>query len=111
MKIDETISFLTESKKSFLQERIQQLLEKLNTIEYIILFGSYARGEERATSDMDLMVITENEVDRVLRGGLCSKFDEMHMDLIFYTLEKFKSSDCLLVNQVKQEGIVIWKRN
>lgn len=111
MKIDESISFLDKYKKAFLQKQIKQLIEKVDTLEYIILFGSYARGEERATSDMDVMVITQTEMNRLLRGELCSHFDENNMDLIFYTLEQFKDSDCLLVQQVKKEGIVIWKKN
>jgi len=111
MKIDESISFLDDAKKVFLQERIKQLIEKVDTIEYIILFGSYARGEERATSDMDVMAITQMEMNRLLRGELCSQFDENNMDLVFYTLEQFKNSDCLLVQRVKREGIVIWKKN
>ncbi len=111
MKIDESISFLNQNKKEFLQKQIIHLIEKVDTLEYIVLFGSYARGEERATSDMDVMVVTQTEMNRLLRGELCSQFDENNMDLIFYTLEQFKDSDCLLVQRVKKEGIVIWKKN
>ena len=68
MKIDESISFLNKNKKVFLQKRIKQLIEKVDMLEYIVLFGSYARGEERATSDMDVMAITQMETNRLLRG-------------------------------------------
>ncbi|MEG1742485.1 MAG: nucleotidyltransferase domain-containing protein [Acetivibrio sp.] len=111
MKIDESISFLDEAKRAFLQEGIKYLMETLQRPEYIILFGSYARGEEKAGSDMDLLVITKREVDRILKGKLCSRFEEKNMDLVFYTRDTFQTSQCLLVQQVKQEGIVLWKKN
>ncbi|MFA9463385.1 MAG: nucleotidyltransferase domain-containing protein [Velocimicrobium sp.] len=111
MKIDERISFLNETKRKFLLAQIKQLTKRVDTLEFIVLFGSYARGEERATSDMDLLVITEKETSRLLRGELCSLFDERNMDLVFYTLEQFKHSECLLIQKVKQEGIVLWKKS
>ncbi|MBB3171509.1 putative nucleotidyltransferase [Parvibacter caecicola] len=33
----------------------------------IYIFGSYARGEERPSSDVDIMVITEDDKERPLR--------------------------------------------
>lgn len=33
----------------------------------IYIFGSYARGEERPSSDVDIMVITENDDERPIR--------------------------------------------
>ncbi|MDK2808550.1 MAG: polymerase beta, Nucleotidyltransferase [Clostridiales bacterium] len=110
MKIDERLSFLSEERQRFLQKWILYLGESLDTLEYIVLFGSYARGEEKAASDMDIMVVTREVVSRTARGELCSVFDENNMDLIFYTLEQWKASDCLLVNRIQREGIVIWKR-
>ena len=111
MKIDEEISFFSKSKRILISEKIKQLVKEIATLQYIVLFGSYARGEETLTSDMDILVITEKPMERVLRGELCSKLEEERIDLVFYTLEQFKGSDCLFVNQIKQEGIILWKRN
>lgn len=111
MKIDEELSFLTNEKQAFLKEQIQMLRENLPDLNYIILFGSYARGEERAESDMDLLVLTHKESERQVRGELCSQLEEKQVDLVFYTQDIFQSSHCLLVQQVRQEGIVIWKKN
>lgn len=111
MKIDESISFLNHKKRALLQEWIKRLIKDVDDLEYIILFGSYARGEEITTSDMDIMVITQKENDRLIRGELCSQFNENNMDLVFYTVNQFINSECLLIQQVKQEGIVLWKRN
>lgn len=110
MKIDETISFLEKSTKNFIIEKIHCLVCRIPDLEYIILFGSYARMEHTIKSDIDLMAITSCIPDRLLRGDLCSKFEEENIDLVFYDAETFRSSDCLLVSQVKKEGIVLWKR-
>lgn len=110
MKIDENISFLDKNKKEFLQKKIKNLTENIPLLEYIILFGSYARADEKATSDIDLLVITGGETERLLRGELCSKFEEENVDLVFYTAEQFTESQCLFVKRVKEEGIVLWRR-
>lgn len=110
MKIDENLSFLRENKRVLLQKKITLLKEELDSLHYIILFGSYARGDEKATSDLDLLVLTEQEISREIRGGLCSEFEEENMDLIFYTMKQFEDSDCLLVSEVRKEGIVIWRQ-
>lgn len=110
MKIDESLSFLRENKKELLQKKIEKLTQEVESISYIILFGSYARGEEKAPSDLDILVLTEQELPREIRGGFSSVFEEENMDLIFYTVKQFKESDCLLVSQIRKEGIVVWKQ-
>lgn len=39
----------------YIQQKIQPILEEYN-ISYAALFGSIARGEDRKTSDVDLMI-------------------------------------------------------
>ena len=110
MKIDESISFLEGTTKTFIIKKIQYLISRIPDLEYIILFGSYARTEQTIKSDIDLMAITSCIPDRLLRGDLCSEFDEENIDLVFYDIETFRNSECLLVSQVKKEGIVLWKK-
>jgi predicted nucleotidyltransferase len=85
------------------------ILQTVSGVQKIVLFGSYARFEQTAVSDIDILVLTECEVAREIRGDLCSKFDELNSDLIFYTDEKFRNSDCLLVKQIRKEGVLLWK--
>jgi predicted nucleotidyltransferase len=40
-----------------------QFISSLSGVLQIYLFGSYAHGEQRKTSDIDLMVIIENDLD------------------------------------------------
>ena len=110
MKIDESLSFLRENKKALLQKIIANLKEEVEGLRYIILFGSYARGEEKATSDLDILLLTEQEITREIRGGLSSECEEKNIDLVFYTMEQFDASDCLLISEIRKEGIVVWKQ-
>ncbi|MFU0826429.1 MAG: hypothetical protein ACFWTJ_02670 [Lachnoclostridium sp.] len=81
-------------------------------ITNIILFGSCARGEVKITSDLDLLVLTKKPVDRALRGELRASCDEPYRnvttDLVFYTEEDFNRSDCLLVKNIKKDGVIVW---
>jgi predicted nucleotidyltransferase len=61
-----------------LQERKNYLVEKFGVME-IAIFGSYARGEQREDSDIDLIVD--------FKEG-CKTFDN-YMDLKFYLEELF----------------------
>jgi len=64
--------------QAFLQERKNDLAEKFGVIE-IAIFGSYARGEQRKDSDVDLIVD--------FKEGW-KTFDN-YMDLKFYLEELF----------------------
>lgn len=93
--------------------RLSKLIDLLLSSEIdptkIVLFGSYARAEYKVTSDLDILVLTDCEVPRTIRGELCSQFEELNSDLIFYTNEAFSNSECLFVKQVKKEGILLWE--
>lgn len=111
MKIDETLSFAEDTVKDRIKSKISYLVNHISNLEYIILFGSYARMEQKIESDIDLMAVTSESTDRLLRGELCSRFEEENIDLVFYDVDTFRESRCLLVSQVKKEGIVLWKRS
>lgn len=52
MKIDESISFLEGTTKTFIIKKIQYLISRIPDLEYIILFGSYARTEQTIKSEI-----------------------------------------------------------
>ena len=60
-------SYLTisseEEKQEFLgkQPLISKIVSELDTTDSILLFGSYAKGKERETSDIDLLIIKETD--------------------------------------------------
>jgi len=58
-------------KDSPIMEQIVSLVTSLVTPEKIILFGSYARGDNKQTSDIDIMVLIKNlENERNVTGML-----------------------------------------
>ena len=82
-------------------------------ISRIVLFGSCARNELRAGSDLDLLILTLRPVPRELRGELCGILAEekngIATDLIFYTEEEFGRSDCRLVQEIRKDGRILWE--
>lgn len=98
-----------------LQKDIAYILE-CNEIEVrqIILFGSCARGTYKVTSDIDVLVITEESVSRAVRGDIASELDEtldgVRTDVVFYAREVFEASDSLLCKQIKKEGVIIYSK-
>lgn len=110
MKIDISMGVLEPSTQEYLKNKIEYLSKHIPHLEYVILFGSYARLEQTISSDIDLLAITNGTTERLLRGDMCSSFEEDNIDLIFYDIDIFRTSDCLFVSQIKKEGIILWKR-
>ena len=87
----------------------------LGQMKQIILFGSCARREMRVTSDVDLLVIVDEQIGRAQRGEICSELeepmDQVHTDVIFYTQEQYEASTRIFTKQVKQDGIILYERS
>ncbi len=51
-----------EEKKEFLQKQpvIKKVVHEFDTKEIVVLFGSYAKGKETETSDIDLLIINKD---------------------------------------------------
>lgn len=81
-------------------------------LEKIILFGSCARGDYKVTSDIDLLVVTTQSIERYIRGDIASELDEaidgVRTDVIFYGREVFETSDSLLMREIRKEGVLIY---
>ena len=96
-----------KSKLNFL---VNLLLNSELDPQMVILFGSYARCEYKATSDLDILVLTKNQTPQELRGELCADFEVHNTDLIFYKLEDFQASNRLIVSKIRKEGILLWQK-
>ena len=72
---------------------VVQLIQK-STIEYhdIGVFGSYARGEYKATSDIDICVIADKKPDRYTSGELREEAELHNVDVVYVTQEYFQYS-------------------
>lgn len=95
--------------KSNLNELYGTRLSKL------ILFGSYARGEEREDSDIDFLVILKDKNISVFSEieAINSKVYKIILEtgkiisFIPTTEEKFETSSNYLYRRIKQEGITV----
>ena len=103
------LSFTT-SVKDTIKLLVNYALQKSNNINTIVLFGSYARVEYKATSDLDILLITEIVEDRFIKGDISSFFEENNADAVFFSEDQFRDSDCLLSRKIREEGILLWKR-
>jgi predicted nucleotidyltransferase len=104
------------SERAELLQEITKRIREMTTPERIILFGSYARGEENDDSDLDLLVIVRDassprrestRIRRALRGLL------VPIDVIVATpehIDRYRDSIGLIYRAALQEGIVLYGR-
>ncbi|MCE6992215.1 nucleotidyltransferase domain-containing protein [Dyadobacter sp. CY323] len=108
-KIPQAISALTEE---FVSKVSQLYGSRLNKV---ILFGSYARGEQHEESDVDYLVVLNDEEIRTfaeisalspITSALGLKYD-LWISAIPFTTHKLLPGKALLSSNVIKEGIVV----
>lgn len=87
--------WVSDTVKENFENRKQLMLKKIIETDIVFLsigvFGSYARNEYKATSDIDMCIIVPELPSREIKGYLYEEADMLHMDLIFVTEEYFKT--------------------
>ena len=110
--------------KNELIANINNLLLHLN-VSKVILFGSYARGTHTAESDVDLLVVTNDdfvpasfaekmEIKMKIANALHSIRKHTDIDLIVYTkpmYEKFIELNSSFKKEIFSTGTVIYEGN
>lgn len=66
------------------------------------IFGSYARGEHKALSDIDICVIGERP-NRFITASLREEAEELGADIIFVTRDYFDSGQDLLSRNLRRD--------
>ena len=98
-----------------IDEVVRQIAEKFQP-QKIILFGSYARGNPRPESDVDMLVVMETELKEVEQAiKICQQIQyRFGLDLIVHTpkrlAERLNMGDCFL-RDVLKEGKVVYETN
>jgi len=92
--------------------RIRASLDKLAGIEYAFIYGSYAKGEEKADSDVDLLIIGDVDMDRLDSNlGKLEKTLGREINYVLYSMEEFKSKkkakDGFLMDVVSGKKIML----
>jgi predicted nucleotidyltransferase len=80
---------LKENEKKALQELTEKLSERLPEVE-IILYGSKARDDSEAFSDIDVLVLLDREVNNSLEEEIFSIAYELELDVVFGILVESK---------------------
>ena len=92
---------------------VRQIVERFKP-QKIILFGSYARGNPRPESDVDLLVVMDTQLKEIQQAiQICQQIEyRFGLDLIVHTpkylAERMKMGDWFL-RDVLKEGKVIYE--
>lgn len=94
--------------------RIRAYLGRTGVIR-AILFGSFARGDADAASDIDLVLIERTSLPFVERGRAHLELFRMGVgvDLLVYTPEEFErltAEENPLIERVNREGVTVYAR-
>lgn len=106
---------LTSEQPQILSQEVKQALIELygDRLDRVILYGSYARGDFHAESDVDYMVVLHDEevkagkeVRRMAKaiGALSLKFD-VEISIFPTGISKYLLGYTLFYKAVQQEGI------
>lgn len=89
------------------KEREAKVLELLRTsgISYLEIgvYGSYARGDYKGTSDIDVCVIVEEHPDRHISGEIRSDAEELGADIIYVTSKYFQTDTSLFAANLRRD--------
>jgi len=84
--------------------------------EMIVLFGSYARGDAREDSDVDLLVVARTLLPKPKRSApMYSLLRDyaISKDILVYTpeeLEEYRQLRSSLVHRALEEGVVLYEK-
>jgi len=93
---------------------IQDIKTKTFYAEKIILFGSIARGEIHERSDMDICIVSDEELPPQQRGQMESYFyqmaqNEFSLDFVYCDINKLQNGNKVF-ERIRQEGRVLYER-
>jgi predicted nucleotidyltransferase len=95
---------------------INETIKEIPGIEKIYLFGSYAYGKPSEESDLDLMVITDKEIDDTILSITEIRYNTWGkvgvFDMLVYSEKVFndRKEKHYLENKVFNEGDIIYER-
>jgi predicted nucleotidyltransferase len=105
--------------KTRIKKVLQELRSELESIygtrlRQLVLFGSQARGDAAAESDIDVLVVLEGAVTpgkEIARTGeivaaLSLKFDRL-ISCVFISADRYSSEQTPLLLNIRNEGVAI----
>jgi predicted nucleotidyltransferase/HEPN domain-containing protein len=103
---------ITEEK---VEDAVRRVVSAANPL-MVIAFGSWARGEHRADSDLDIAVVLDEKSVQLERGELQTHLHDVRMsiDALDVGLERFKRNSLYLdtvYRDIAEEGIFLYGRS
>lgn len=85
-------------------EQLKCLIEAFNfEFEEVGVFGSYARGDFTALSDIDICIICKERPDRYTTGAIRDAAEQLKADVVFVTRDYLMSGRDLLSTNIKRD--------
>lgn len=97
--------YTVDEIKKIVDDTINKNYKNINKV---ILFGSYARGEEDEYSDIDLYVYDSPDFVRLQTIGFMSEIKEKLNKNVDLFIEKNIDKNSTFYNNIKNEGIIIY---
>ena len=97
-----------ESKLEKYKKIIMPIVEKHVPHAKIILYGSRARGNDRAGSDIDIALDTGERIDNALMSNITWDLEDSDLPIFFDIVDFTKMPESMKKNILK-DGIV-WKK-
>lgn len=112
--LESKLKFPDKFKKSILNAVRYILSNYYEEVDKIVLFGSCARNTYKITSDVDIMILSKEPLDRYvvsdIRFELLDHPEYVSCDVTFYTYDQFRNSKLLIAKKIKEEGFILWKK-
>lgn len=107
---------MSESQLANILQKLRQEFSRAlgDQLENMILFGSQARGQARAESDIDVLVVVRDELDygdlirqtSPIVSALSLEYDVV-ISRAFVSRERFEREQSPFLLNVRREGVVI----
>lgn len=108
--------FLNYNEQHGLRNIINELTDKYPFIKKIILYGSKRRGNFLEDSDIDLLFIMDNDVQRSIKSQMSDIIynhevaNNIVVSAIFISEADFKEKVNTFLIKVRKEGVILWSR-
>ena len=67
------------------------------------IFGSYARNDYKASSDIDFCIIVPEKPERWMMGSLREELEMLHADVVFVTPQYFEHDNSKFTQQLRRD--------
>ena len=90
-----------------LKIELENIFKEYSEIEKVVLFGSRARQDNKYNSDIDLCLFG-NQITHLIHAKVVMDIDEINTPLSFDILNFNELNKEKLIENIKNEGIVIY---